>query len=313
MSSPSRPWPAPRHRDGSSAVERLGYLQIMAGIGLFGTGAVFIRLIDLPAPTIVATQGLLATLALVAIHKVRRPPMQLQLPRHRGLVVLIGTCFALDHILFTAAIQRTTVANIVTLVYLYPVLTVVLSVWLIGERVQQHVAAALALGVTGTVVILYPYLAEFRVTDLQASVMGLAVAFLAAFQRILVKRLHPSLPSLTVNLYKYGVISVLVMPGLTGLPGKLTPRTVALLVASSLISGVCAAFLVLSGVRKVEANKGAVLSYVEPVVALSLAWLVLSEASSPYAIVGGLCVFTSGYLVLRGPPADVVPRLTGRQ
>lgn len=281
-------------------MQRVAYLQIVAGIALFGTGAVFIRLIDLPAPTIVAAEALLATLALLAVHKLRRPAMALRLPRDRGLALLLGALLAADHLLFTSGIQRTTVATMMTLAYLYPVLTALLSVWFLGERLQRHIVVALGLGVTGTAAIITPDLAELRITDLGASAMGLGVAFLAALQRILVTRLHPSLSSLTVNVHKYGVIALLLLPGLAGLPGNLTLRNGLLLVVSALISGVFAAFLVLSGIRKVEAGKAAVLSYVEPVVALGLAALVLSEVPAPHALVGALCVFASGYLVLRG-------------
>lgn len=283
-----------------AAVQRAAYLQIVAGIALFGTGAVFVRLIDLPAPTIVAAQALLTTLALLAIHRLRRPAMPLRLPRDRGLALLLGALLTADHLLFTAGIQRTTVATMMTLIYLYPVLTALLSVWFLGERLQRRLVVALALGVAGTAAVVSPDLAELRITDLGASAMGVGVAFLAAFQRILAKRLHPSLSTLTVNVHKYGVIALLLLPGLAGLPGNLTPRTALLLVASALISGVFAAFLVLSGIRKVEAGKAAVLGYVEPVVALGLAALVLAEVPTPHALVGALCVFASGYLVLRG-------------
>lgn len=274
-------------------------MQIALGIGLFGTQAVFISLIDLPAPTIVAAQGALVVLVLVGIHLLWRPRMSLRLPRDRALVLLLGTCYAGDHLLFTAGVQRTTVANLITLVYLYPVLTAALSVWILGERVERHTVVALALGLGGTAIILYPSLVEFRVTDMQASAMGLGVALLVAIQRIFIKRLHPSLPTLTVNTYKYGVIALIFLPGLGGLPGALDARTAVLLLCTALLAGVVAAFLVLAGVRKVEANKGAVLSYVEPLVALGLAWLVLAQQPSPYAVVGGMCIFASGYLVIR--------------
>ena len=289
----------PRSR-GSDGSDTLAYVQIVLGISLFGTGAIFIRLIDLPATTIVAAQGLIAVLTLIAAHVLRRPRMSLRLPCDHRLILVLGLLFAADHLLFTSGIQRTTVANLITLAYLYPVFTALLSVWILKERLQPYVLAAFAFAILGTAIILYPSLAEFRIGDLQASGMGLGVALLAATSRILVKKLDPSVPSMTVNTYKYGVIALLFSPGLAGLGGNLDLSTTLFIFGNGLLSGVFAALLVLTGVRKVEANKGAVLGYAEPVVALGLAWLVLAEQPSRFSVMGGALIFGASYLVIRG-------------
>jgi drug/metabolite transporter (DMT)-like permease len=129
--------------------------------------------------------------------------------------------------------------------------------------------------------------------------MGIGIALLFAFERIMIKRLDHTVPSLTVNTYKYVLVAILFLPGLFGHVNEFRGRTLVIVLVSAVLSGVIAAVLMLSGVRRVGATEGAVLSFLEPAVAITLAWLVLGEAPPLHAVVGGLIIVLSGYLVTK--------------
>lgn len=276
----------------------------MAGVSIFGTEATVTRLLVLPAPTIIGARGLVVSFLLVAIHLLRGRSLRLE--SSRLLVVGIGLCFAGDYLLFTAGIQRAAVATVVTLMYLYPVFTALLAGLFLGERVQTRTGLALLIGLLGIGVISYPMWVSSGTVEMQAIAMGLGVAGFVAVERTLVKKLDPALSSLTVNTYKYTMIALLFFPGLVGGLDQIAGSTLVLVLISALMSGVIAGTLLLSGVRRVRAIEGAALGYFEPVVAIGLAWLVVGEAPTANALVGGAIIFLSSYLVLK----ETAPSLT---
>lgn len=295
------------------SVSQLGYLQILAGISMLGLQAVFIRIIDLPAPVLVGWHALITVASLTVVGVVRRSNF-LSLGRGWRIVIPMGLLYCADHFLYTRGIQLTSIANFVVLAYLYPVFTVVLAVWILGEHITSRLLLALALGAMGTLSVVYPSVRALELDDLTASVMGITLAMIVAVHRILTKKLPPSVSSLTASFYEYLTIAVLFLPVVLWSAYELTVRRVVWLAISGVFTTTIAGFLVLAGVRKVEAQRGAILSYAEPIVASVLAWIVFREVPSGSTIFGGGLLLAAGYLVVtdrghRAVPEDRAARL----
>ena len=79
----------------------------------------------------------------------------------------------------------------------------------------------------------------------------------------------------------------------------LTTRTVLLLVTGGLLHSTIAPLLYFSALRQVMAQHAAVLGYIEPLAAVPLAFLFLSEFPPATTICGGILILFSGYIVIR--------------
>jgi len=276
-------------------------LQVVVGIALFGSAGIFIRLLQLPAPVFVSGQALIALVPLVALQMFgpRRKPLRIR--RGLRLVFAISGVLALDQLCFTVGVSETKVATIVILAYLYPVLTAILSVKVLGEHVGPSVVIAIVVALIGTLLVLVP-LGKPVGVDLKGAALGITVAVLISVYRVLIKKVDPTIPTTALAIYTTGVIGLVFAPSLALSDYVLEWRTVGLLVMSALLTSTLAGLLVLSGLRKVEAHRAAVLSYLEPVVAALLAWGFLAEQPAPQALVGTTFIVLAGYLVVRRNP-----------
>jgi len=117
-------------------------LQLVATAALFSTGGAIIKAIDLSAWQVVAFRSAVAAVAVLLI-----------LPQSRRLarpgVWVVGAAFAVTMVLFVWANRLTTAANAIYLQATSPLYVLLLSPWLLKERIQRRdlvFMAALAVG-----------------------------------------------------------------------------------------------------------------------------------------------------------------------
>jgi drug/metabolite transporter (DMT)-like permease len=79
---------------------------------------------------------------------------------------------------------------------------------------------------------------------------------------------------------------------------QLDLRRAALLLSTGLFHSTLAPLLYYNALRNVMAQHAAILGYVEPLAAIPLAFLLLSETPSTTALIGGILILVSGYLVI---------------
>jgi drug/metabolite transporter (DMT)-like permease len=75
-------------------------------------------------------------------------------------------------------------------------------------------------------------------------------------------------------------------------------RAAGLLLMTGMMHSTLAPLLYYSALRKVMAQHAAILGYMEPLSAIPLAYLFLSETPSFIALFGGVLILFSGYLVI---------------
>lgn len=285
--------PAPAHR------ERLGYLQIAAGVSLFGSGAVLVTFVDLPPLEVVAWHSLLCASMLTVMRQSSPARRDRVTGGDRWVLLVLCGLYALDHLLFVAGVQVTAVANVILMAYTYPVLTVLLAAVVLRERLDARLRRGLTLAVVGCAAILSPQLLAWDGADVRGHLFGLGIAVLVACQRVFAKFLSDRVTSITIKCRIYQVAAIALLPVvLTG--QGIDGRSLAFVLAYAMTSGASAGVLVMAGVRKVPANRGAVLSYLEPGIAVVTAWIVLRQTPSPIVLIGGLLVVIAAWDVAFG-------------
>ena len=210
------------------------------------------------------------------------------------------------------AFVRIGIAMALLIFYLYPAFVALVSVAWFGERLDRTRWAALAIALSGMVLVVAGQgeLGSLDVLGLSLALVG-AVAqtfyVLAArhgFARVPAAEAAATTMAIAAVIYLaaavlLGQAAALAQP-LDGLEA-LWPVLVAGLIGAGIPT---LAFL--SGIRLLGAPRAAILAMFEPVVGVALAALLLSQEPTLVQLLGGLLIISAGIVLQRRPRADVV-------
>ncbi len=219
-------------------------------------------------------------------------------------VVGQGLILTLNWFLFLTAIDMTTVATAELLGYTGPVFVAALAPFVTGEPFDRRVIAPLALALGGIVVILAPHGLEVSTRTEQ---LGALLAFCSAltYATLLLrsKKILRGITSGALMLVEYTTASVVLLPFVIAAylrgDAPTTPTAYAALVTLGVVHTAIAGFIFLGGLRRVRTDHAAILTYVEPVTAVLLAAVFLSEPLGWATVIGGAMVVVGGVLVAR--------------
>jgi drug/metabolite transporter (DMT)-like permease len=205
----------------------------------------------------------------------------------------LGACgYALQAGAYFAALERIDASLLALLVYTYPAIVTVAAIALGRDPADGRRLAALGLASAGLCLIVGA--AGAGALDPLGTALGLTAA-VACSAYILVSegiaRRVP--PDLLAALVYTGAAATLTLSGLVGgglRPGALTPAGWGWLACLATVSTVAAIGLFLAGLRRVGPSAAAILSTVEPCVAVLLAFLAFGETLTVAQLCGGAAV-----------------------
>ncbi len=132
------------------------------------------------------------------------------------------------------------------------------------------------------------------------TISGLAYAFIIIFSRKLSRMLmhHKAVVLLP------WITTIAMAPAVFLTEYHLDGRKMLLLLLTGVFHSTLAPLLYYDALRKVMAQHAAILGYMEPLAAIPLAYVLLSETPSLFALFGGALILFSGYLVVRSRPGQ---------
>lgn len=207
------------------------------------------------------------------------------------------------------------------LVAIIPLWFLLLDSWMIGHhRISGRGFAGLALGFTGTLVLLWPQLSatgEIGRKELLWSVALLAGAFSWAFGSVLSKKWQSGPPTFAGTAWQvwFAGLANLAFGALHRDFGRATwtrsgIAAVAYLVVGGSLIGYTAYIYILG---HAPAAKVSTYAYVNPVVAIFLGWLVLGEKIDRYVVAGSAIVVASVILVTSARLSKKSPQIAAAQ
>jgi drug/metabolite transporter (DMT)-like permease len=193
---------------------------------------------------------------------------------------------------YFAALQRIDASLLSLLLYTFPAIVTVAAIALGRERASGRRLAALAVASAGLVLVLAG--AGAGALDPLGTALGLGAAAVYATYILcsegIAGRLHPLVLSAFVCTGAAGTLTV--GAAVTGdlHPGDVTAAGSGWLACIAVVSTVGAVSLFFAGLRRVGPTAASILSTVEPVVTVVLAFLVFGEALSAVQLAGGALV-----------------------
>ena len=231
-------------------------------------------------------------------------PKSLKIKREDFLPLLVfsiitGTFFS---IAWYMCVDLTGVATAVVLLYAYPSIVTVASVFLLKERLTPGKALALPLTFIGCVLVAGAGdLEEGFSFNYVGIALGIYTALAGAVYYIWGKKFLDKYSANTVILY----MTALSIPGivllanpLTLLDNHISAESWAYIFAIGLFPGTIGFVVSMVALRHIEASRASIVASIEPVAAVVIAYLVLSDQLTLLQGVGVFLVFT-GVILLR--------------
>ena len=265
---------------------------LCASMVLFGTLGPFVRNISVSSGELALYRGILALVMIGAVLLIKGQRMPLdKLKKEVPLLLLSGAAMGINWILLFEAYKYTTVSTATLSYYFAPVIVMAVCPLLFRERPGWLQIVCFVMATVGLVLI-----TGFGMkggTDLIGIGFGLGAAVFYATV-ILLNKFIQNVDGLNRTFLQFASAVVVLIPyvAFTGgvtLGGLEATGWVCLLVVGLVHSGL-AYCLYFPSIKGLPGQETAVLSYIDPLVAVILSVTVLEEPMSPMQYVGGALI-----------------------
>ena len=274
-------------------------IKLIVTMLLFGTIGVFVRNIALPSSVIAVVRGAIGSCFLLAVVFLRKSGLDLPaIKRNAGKLLLSGLCIGVNWILLFEAYRYTTVATATLCYYMQPVIVILGSALILGEKLSARKLICVFIAILGMV----PVSGILESLPTADEVTGILLALGAAALygiNIITNKTMKNLPSFDMTIF------CLMIAGLTLLPYTFVMedwgamvwdmQSLLLLVTVGILHTGVAYALYYSALKVLKAQTVAMYGYIDPIFAIVLSALLLGEPLTVSTAVGGAMILGATY------------------
>lgn len=284
-------------------------LMFVLAMVIFGTTGLFVRQIPIPSSEIALIRGIIGSLFLMGVIGVSKRPLAWEaIRRNLLLLVVSGGVLGFNWILLFQAYRYTTLSNAVLSYYFAPVFVMLLSPFVLKEKLSVKKILCIAGAMAGMLMIMGNNGESTAVYDHGTGIaFGLgAAAFYAAL--MLLSKFIRDLSGLEITLvqlissscvlFLYVLLTEdLVMPSLPGMSGFW-------LLFLGVVHTGFGFFLFFSAMQHMKGQTIAALSYSDPFTTVTVSALVLHESMTTLQLLGGVLLLGATFLGGRLPESE---------
>lgn len=268
---------------------------------IFGTVGLFVRGIPLPSSLIACVRGVIGAACIYLYMKARGKRIDMSAVRKNGLMLVLSGAALGFNWAFLFEAYRYSVATATLCYYLAPTIVMLISPLVLREKLTAKKLCC-CLAALGGMVLVSGVMTE-NAPPLAGVLWGLAAAVLYAAVMLLNKRITDvrsedrTVVQLAVSAAVMLCYAVLTE---TQLAFELTVTSGMLLVTVGVLHTGIAYLCYFDALKDLKAQSAAILSYLDPALALLLSWLVLGEQLGMHGwlgaalILGGALVSETG-------------------
>jgi drug/metabolite transporter (DMT)-like permease len=277
----------------------VNYLKIIAAMIIWSTWGPMIRWLALPPSVVLFYTSFVASFTVPPVLAARGELNLGGIRKYWWLFGLLALSSITNNISYFYALGHTTVSNAVFTHYTAPLFVALLAPFLISERLQKVTLLSLPIAMLGMTMIV--------LTDgglktggghtagiIAGTISGVAYAFIIIFSRQL-SRMLMHYKAVVLVLW---ITTVVMAPAVLLTDYHLDWRQARFLFLTGVFHSTIAPLLYYDALRKVMAQHAAILGYMEPLAAIPMAYVLLSETPSLFALFGGVLILFSGYLII---------------
>lgn len=283
----------------------MGYLKIIAAILIWSSLGIFVRKIALPNAGIIFYSAVIAGLVqfflVLLTGRLKKTIRDKNSANSIFLLILLPVCFLGNTLLFYFAFTHTTIANAVLTHYTAPIFVALMAPVFLKEKIFKTAWLAIILSSFGLWFILgAPASGEQIFTgdsESRGIIAGLLSGFAYALLILIIRSIASQFSALFIIFIQNSLVALLLLPFVPMI--QLTWQSLPYIVTLGIVHSTIAPLLYVQGLKSVKAHEASILGYLEPVGAIILALIFLYEVPGIKALIGGVFILCSGYLIVR--------------
>lgn len=270
-------------------------IKLVIAMLIVGTLGIFVYYIPLPSSVIACSRAVLGAIFLVLVIVIKKKNIRWGLVKDNGILLLLsGSALGFNWIFLFEAYKYTSVAVATLCYYMAPVFVVLLSPFIIKEKLTPIKLGGTFMAIIGAVLI--SGIIGGSGEDLRGIAFGLAAAILYC-SIIIINKLITGLSALEKTFCQLA-ISAIIMISYVLFTENLTvmyisSKTLLLLLILGIIHTGIVYILFFSAVGNLPAQTSAILSYIDPVTAIILSALFLRQGMGLPQVIGTILILGS--------------------
>lgn len=277
--------------------------QLILSMVIFGTIGIFRKYIPLPSSVVAMARGAFGTVFLLVVLLVKGERISRSaIRKNLRWLFLSGVFLGFNWILLFEAYRYTTVATATLCYYLAPVFITLAAPFFLKERLTAKKVICVAVALLGMVFVSGVLQAGFTdIAEFRGIGLGISAALLYAAV-VLTNKKITDISAYDKTITQLGVSAVVLTPyvfiteDVHAAMGALTPVPLFLLLMVAIVHTGVAYALYFGSLKSLKAQTAAMLSYIDPVVAIVLSALVLKEPMDIWAGVGAVMVLGAAFV-----------------
>jgi len=285
--------------------------QVIAAMLIFGSISIFVRKIELPSSVISLLRGIIGSIFLLSYSKISKKKLSIKAIKDNLLLLLLsGAAMGFNWIFLFQAYKYTTVSNATLTYYFAPAIVMVLSPFLLKEKLSLKKMGCIIIAIIGLFMIVNTgKTAQGIDNNFLGIIYGLLAAVLYA-SVILLNKFFKNLSGLEATLIQL-VMSVIVLTPYVLLverpnAGMFKAEFIPYILILGIIYTGFSYLLYFSGMQNLKGQTIAVLSYIDPITAVLISSVLLSERMSAIQIIGGVLILGSSFLSEKLQPPNEI-------
>lgn len=273
---------------------KLARVSVITSMVIFGTIAIFVRNIPLPSGELALYRALMACLLIAPVLVFsKRKITSLRNGKYIPFLLLSGAALGFNWILLFEAYRYTTVSLATLSYYFAPVLVAIFSPIFFKEKPTAKQLICFLCSTVGLVLIIGVQPDTNNGTDAVGILYGLGAACLYA-SVVLLNKYVADVDGLLRTFLQFVAASIVLLP-YVALTSGFTIGTlplngwISLLIVGIVHTGI-AYCLYFGAVKNLSGQETALLSYIDPVIAVLISIVILQEALTPIQAIGGIII-----------------------
>lgn len=271
-------------------------LALIGSMCIFGTIGILRRYLPVPSGFLAMLRGILGTLSLLVLLRLRGKrlsPAAVRLNLWR--LCVSGALIGINWILMFEAYRHTTVATATLCYYTAPIFTLLGAPVFLHEHLTPRKIVCVAAALLGMALVSGVVQSGFsgEPSEWAGVALALSAALIYAAVVLINKRVH-DIAAMDKTIVQIGTAGAVLIPyvalteDLTAI--SFTPTIVLLLLVAGVVHTGCAYALYFSSMDALPAHSLALLSYLDPVIAVSLSALLLREPLGAAKVFGAILI-----------------------
>ncbi|MBI2546181.1 EamA family transporter [Candidatus Woesearchaeota archaeon] len=273
------------------------YAYVALSATIFGSMGLVVRMISIPGIAMYFFAALISALLMAGILY-KEGSLRFD-RRYLWILILMALFNILNNATYFFAYKMTTIANATFAHYLAPVLIVLFAPFMLHDKTDKKIWIAIVLALLGLFVLIRPGTLNSGSSDALGIGLALISAIGYAAVMLLSRKASKYYQPKQILFGQMGFAALFLAPVMLYLQPDIAATDIIPLLILGLVHQCFAVLLIVKAIRALPAQNVSIVTYLEPVSAVILAFIFLNEVPSIATLLGGALILASCYLITK--------------